>query len=166
MNHQQVTQDITHWIKTFVETPHPLLNGWPPCPYARQARIQGTVDIRVGTDPSQDLQQFVDTGMGQFEVVALVYDAAAWPLHTFRLNWISRLPDTRSAGLYILEDHPAEPETVNGVAMNQGEYAILFVQLRDKLEAAARQLAAKGYYHRWPRDYLDGLFEGREDPTL
>jgi len=166
MNHQQVTQDITHWIKTFVETPHPALDGWPPCPYARQARIQGTVDIRVGTDPSQDLQQFVDTGMGQFEVVVLVYDAEAWPLSEFRLNWISRLPDTRAAGLYILEDHPAEPETVNGVAMNQGAYAILFVQSRDKLEAAARQLAAKGYYHGWSRDYLDGLFEGREDPTL
>lgn len=166
MNQLQVQQDITRWITTFVETAHPALNGWPPCPYARQARIQGTVDIRVGTDPSQDLQQFVDTGMGQFEVVVLVYDAAAWPLDKFRLNWMPRLPDTQAAGLYILEDHPAEPETVNGVEMNQGQYAILFVQSRDKLEAAARQLATKGYYHNWPKDYLTGLFEGREDPTL
>jgi hypothetical protein len=50
--------------------------------------------------------------------------------------------------------------------MNQGKYAILFVQMRDKLETAAQQLASKGYYHSWDREYLTGLFEGREDPTL
>jgi hypothetical protein len=166
MNQEQVTQDITHWIKTFVESPHPLLNGWPPCPYARQARMQGNVDIRVGTVPSQDLQEFVEQGMGTYEVVVLVYDLVEWPLTPFRLDWISKIPSTRAAGLYILEDHPSEPETVNGVAMNQGQYAILFVQMRDKLESAAQQLASKGYYHGWSRDYLTGLFEGREDPTL
>jgi hypothetical protein len=166
MNQEQVTQDITAWIQNFVETPHPLLNGWPPCPYARQARIQGTVDIRIGTTPCQDLQEFATNGMGAYEVVALVYDPVEWPLARFRLDWIAALPQTRSAGLYILEDHPSEQETVNGVVMNQGDYAILFVQSRDKLEAAARQLASKDYYHGWDREYLDGLFEGREDPTL
>jgi hypothetical protein len=165
MNIEQVKHDITEWIKTFVETPHPLLNGWPPCPYARQARMQGTVDILIGTVPSQDLAKFAVQGMGQFEVVALIYDPAAWPLAKFRLDWIAALPATRSAGLYILEDHPQEPETVNGVSMNQGQYAVLFVQLRDKLESAASQLASKGYYHGWDREYLTGLFEGREDPT-
>ena len=165
MNQLQVTQDITEWIKTFVESPHPLLNGWPPCPYARQARMQGTVDIRVGTVPSQDLQEFVEQGMGTYEVVVLVYDPVEWPLAQFRLDWIAVLPATRSAGLYILEDHPEESETVNGVVMNQGQYAMLFVQLRDKLESAARQLATKGYYYGWDREYLTGLFEGREDPT-
>jgi hypothetical protein len=166
MNHDQVQQDITEWIKNFVETPHPLLNGWPPCPYARQARMQGTVDIRVGTVPSQDLQEFADQGMGLYEVVALVYDPVEWSLTQFRLDWISKIPNIRAAGLYVLEDHPEEPETVNGVVMNQGQYAILFVQSRDKLESAARQLANKGYYHDWDREYLTDLFEGREDPTL
>jgi hypothetical protein len=165
MNLEQITQDITHWIKTFVETPHPALDGWPPCPYARQARIQGTVGIRVGTVPSQDLQEFAEQGMGAYEVVALVYDPVEWPLTPFRLDWISKIPNCRAAGLYILEDHPSELETVNSVVMNQGKYAILFVQMRDKLESAAQQLASKGYYHGWDREYLTGLFEGREDPT-
>jgi hypothetical protein len=165
MNQDQVQQDITHWIRTFVETPHPALGGWPPCPYARQARIQGTVDIRVGTVPSQDLEKFAEQGMGTYEVVALVYNPVEWPLDQFRLNWIAAIPKIRNAGLYVLEDHPAEPETVNGVVMNQGQYAILFVQMRDKLESAAQQLASKGYYHGWDREYLTGLFEGREDPT-
>jgi hypothetical protein len=165
MKLEQVKHDITAWIQNFVEAPHPMLNGWPPCPYARQVRIQGSVDIRLGTTPSVDLKQWAESGMGPFEVVALVYDPAKWPLAQFRLDWIAALPYTRSAGLYILEDHPAEQETVNGVSMNQGSYAILFVQSREKLESAARQLASKGYYHGWDREYLTGLFEGREDPT-
>lgn len=166
MNINQVTHDITAWIQNFVEVPHPALAGWPPCPYARQARMQGTVSIQLGSDPSKDLEKYAKLGMGQYEVAALVYDPVVWPLARFRLDWIAALPATRSAGLYILEDHPAEQETVNGVVMNQGQYAILFVQSKSKLESAAQQLASKGYYHGWPREYLDGLFEGREDPTL
>jgi hypothetical protein len=166
MNIEQVTHDITAWIQNFVEAPHPALAGWPPCPYARQARLQGTVSIQLGTDPEQDLKQFATAGMGNTEVAVLVYDPVQWPLARFRLSWIAALPQTRSAGLYILEDHPDESETVNGVPMNQGTYAILFVQSKSKLESAARQLASKGYYHGWSREYLDGLFEGREDPTL
>jgi hypothetical protein len=166
MNQEQVKQEIITWIQHFVEVPHPMLNGWAPCPYARAARIQGTVDIRAGTTPSKDLQEFVVNGMGAYEVVALVYDPAEWSLAAFRLDWVAALPAVRAAGLYILEDHPAEPEIVNGVSMNQGDYAILFVQSREKLESAARQLASKGYYQGWSREYLDGLFEGREDPTL
>jgi hypothetical protein len=165
MNQIQVQQDITQWIKTFVETPHPALGGWPPCPYARQARMQGTVSIQLGTNPQQDLEKFAANGLDNMEVVALIYDPALWPLDQFRLNWIAAIPKIRAAGLYVLEDHPAEPETVNGVVMNQGHYVILFVQSKSKLETAAQQLASKGYYHGWDREYLDGLFEGREDPT-
>jgi hypothetical protein len=166
MKLEQVKHDIFTWIQNFVEVPHPALNGWAPCPYARAARIQGTVDVQLGSTPAEDLKRFAKSGMGSFEVVALVYDPVHWPLAQFRLDWIAALPYTRAAGLYILEDHPSEEESVNGVVMNQGQYAILFVQLRNKLESAARQLASKGYYQDWPRDYLDGLFEGREDPTL
>jgi hypothetical protein len=166
MNQEQVTKDITAWIQNFVETPHPALGGWPPCPYARQARIQGTVGIQLGTDPQQDLEKIANDGMGCMEVIALVYDPAQWPLAKFRLSWIAALPSVRTANLYVLEDHPDELETVNDVVMNQGDYALLFVQSKAKLESAAQQLASKGYYHGWPREYLDGLFEGREDPTL
>lgn len=165
MNHTQVTQDIFNWITNFVEVPHPALAGWAPCPYARQARITGTVTVQLGQDPAQDLQHYIDQGMAQLEVAVLVYDPVVWPLAEFRLNWRAALPGIQAAGLYVLEDHPAELETVNGVIMNQGDYAILFVQSRSKLESAAQQVASKGYYHGWSREYLDGLFEGREDPT-
>ena len=165
MDSVQARQDVINWITGFVEKPNPLLNGWAPCPYARAARVRGEVDIRIGTVPAEDLQTFVDLGMGDYQVVALIYDAAEWDLERFRASWRSQIANLGPQGLYVLEDHPAEPEQVLGVTMNQGTYALLFVQLKSKLEEAAAQLAPRGYYHDWPRDYLEGLFEGREDPT-
>jgi hypothetical protein len=103
--------------------------------------------------------------MGTYQVVALIYDAQTWDLDRFRASWRSQIPNLGPRDLYVLEDHPAESEQVLGVSMNQGTYALLFVQLRSKLEEAAAQLAPRGYYHDWPQDYLQGLFEGRADPT-
>ena len=165
MDITQARQDVINWITGFVEKPNPLLNGWAPCPYARAARLRGEVDIRMGTVPSEDLQTFVAQGLGDHQVVTLIYDADIWDLEQFRASWRSQIEHLQPQGLYVLEDHPAEPEQVLGVSMNQGTYALLFVQLLSKLEEAAAQLAPRGYYHDWPQEYLDGLFEGRQDPT-
>jgi hypothetical protein len=166
MDHVQAKMDVINWITGFVEKPNPLLNGWAPCPYARQARLQSRVDIRIGQNPSSDLENITSHDFKDLDVIALIYDPAIWPLTTFRSAW----QDTQSRvlqdqGIYVLEDHPEDSEQVLGVVMNQGTWALLFVQLRQKLEEAAEQLAAKGYYNNWPEPYLESLFHGRQHPN-
>jgi hypothetical protein len=53
---------------------------------------------------------------------------------------------------------------VNGVCMNQGTYALALVQSLSDLDAKAKTMAEKGFYHNWPEEYLVGLFEHRKDP--
>jgi hypothetical protein len=48
-----------------------------------------------------------------------------------------------AADLLVLEDHPADPEIVNGICMNQGTYALALVQSLSDLDAKAQQMAAK-----------------------
>jgi hypothetical protein len=48
--------------------------------------------------------------------------------------------------------------------MNQGKYAIIFVQQLSKLNDAARQMATKNFYESWPEEYLQELFQHRQDP--
>jgi hypothetical protein len=48
--------------------------------------------------------------------------------------------------------------------MNQGQYALSMVQSLSELDRRAQQIAAKNFYHEWPEDYLQGLFENRLDP--
>jgi hypothetical protein len=66
--------------------------------------------------------------------------------------------------MIALEDHPDDPEIVNGVVMNQGQYALALVQSLSDLNTKAQQMAAKGFYHNWPEQYLQGLFQHRQDP--
>lgn len=163
MDFEQARQDITQWIVDFVEKPTPLLNGWPPCPYARQARLQHKVELRPGIlDPYGDCEL---VEMGALDVIGYVYDPTKFTSGEFNrqvnqanVDWLL------DRGLLALADHPQDQEIVNGVCMNQGQWAIMFVQDLHKLNQAAQQLAHKGFYHGWDDAYLTALFQHRKDP--
>jgi len=162
---ETVKQDILTWSETFVEVPHPALGNWAPCPFARRARLAGTVDIVLGRYPYTDLMARCRDGMGKFEVIIYVYDPKLYPYNYFH----QALEDANQAALLkndllVLEDHPDEVELVNGVCMNQGKYALALVQSLSKLNDSAAQMAAKGFYHTWPEEYLKPLFNHRKDP--
>jgi hypothetical protein len=50
--------------------------------------------------------------------------------------------------------------------MNQGTYALALVQSLSDLNDKAVSMAAKGFYETWPEEYLQGLFEHRQDPRV
>jgi len=165
MDIETVTADILTWSERFVEVPHPALGGWPPCPFARSARLNRTIQVLSGADPYFDLRNRARWGMGQYEVVVYAYDPADWPYSRFHSAIESANQEFLLArDLLALEDHPESVEDVNGVNMNQGQYALVLVQSLSKLNTAAKQMAAKGFYHNWPEEYLTGLFTHRQDP--
>ena len=164
MDIKQAQQDILRWIQNFVERPREELGGWPPCPYARQARLNDLIDIRAGTaDPYVDARNITD--MGSRDVIVVVYDPQEYDAAEFN----TLVDDANAAflqgrGLIALADHPADPEEVCGVIMNQGQYALMFVQDLAKLNGHARRLAERRFYDLWPAKYLATLFRGRQDP--
>lgn len=163
MDITQAQQDIMSWIENFVETPQAQLSGWPPCPFARRARLGGLLDIRPGTDPYLDGMAL--EGMAHYDVIAYVYEPMAIDADTFERYINSVNPGfLLPRGLIALGDHPDLPEVINGVTMNQGQWAIMFVQDLAKLNSHARQLADKGFYQGWPEAYLQSLFQNRTDP--
>jgi hypothetical protein len=165
LNLATVTRDIETWIETFVEVPHPALGGWAPCPYARRARLDRDFEVRLGLAPIHDMIRIAEQGLGGRSVVIVVYDPAqhnysefSADLHTANTQFL--LPNN----LLALEDHPGDPEVVNGVCMNQGTYVLALVQSLSDLDHAAQQMARKGFYDTWPEDYLTELFQHRQDP--
>lgn len=165
MDIKTVTQDILAWLETFVEVPHPALGNFPPCPFARQARLQGTVGIFIGQEPYFDLKSRAATGMQQYEVIVYAYDPEEWTQEYFSPKLQSANQDfLLAANLIVLEDHPAAVEDVNGVIMNQGKYALAMIQSLSDLNQRAQQMANKGFYHAWPESYLEQLFQHRIDP--
>ena len=167
LNIDQVTQAITHWIQNFVEVPHAALGGFPPCPYARAARLKRSYAVYTGADPYYDLKNRARWGMGNHEVIIYAYDPAEWSYNLFSSSLAQANQEfLLAADLLALEDHPADPEIVNGVCMNQGTYALALVQNLTDLNAKAQQMASKGFYDSWPEEYLSALFQHRKDPRL
>ena len=165
MELDQVKQDIESWIENFVEVPHPALGGFPPCPFARQARMKRTFEVYLGSDPYYDLKNRARWGMGGREVIIYAYDPEEWPYKLFSTSIESANTEhLLRADILALEDHPDDVENVNGVIMNQGKYALALVQCLSDLNIKAKQMATKGFYHGWPEEYLQGLFHHRQDP--
>ena len=165
MDRETVTADILAWSETFVEVPHPSLGGWPPCPFARQARLNNTIQVLTGADPYFDLRNRARWGMGAYEVIVYAYDPVDWPYQRFH----AAVEDANtefllSRDILALEDHPDSVEDVNGVVMTHGKYALVLVQSLSQLNVAAKQMGSKGFYHAWPEKYLTGLFNHRTDP--
>lgn len=156
-----VEQAILKWMEEFVEQPHPSLGNWPPCPYARQARLSNNILIKAGTDPYHDGQALALTYDWTKEVVVFWYDHHKNPVEEFIAKVQKLNKEIMPMNVVALEDHPAAEEYVAGVKMNFGTCALLVVQKLDKLNAAADQLRAKGYYDHWSEESLDEVVTWR-----
>lgn len=112
-----------------------------------------------------DMMNIVRYGMNGKDVIAVAYDPKKYERERFAqdiefCNQVYLL----SNDLLALEDHPDDPEIVNGVCMNQGKYALVLVQGLTDLNKKAQIVARKGFYDIWPEEYLSFLFRHREDP--
>ena len=161
----QARVDIENWITNFVEVPHPALGGWPPCPYAKKARLEQDFEVRLGMDPYFDLVNLSIDGLNNKSVIIYVYNADYWSHDQFSFSLrCANLDYLLKKDILALEDHPADPEWVNGICMNQGTYALSMCQSLTDLNTRARHMANKGFYDTWPEEYLTALFQHREDP--
>ncbi len=165
MELEQAKTDIKSWIENFLEVPHPALGGFSPCPYARSARVKKSYEVYIGVDPYYDLKNRARWGMGNKEVIIYAYDPVEWSYNLFSESLKNANTEhLLRKDLIALEDHPTDVEMVNGVCMNQGTYALALVQSVSDLNAKAKTMADKGFYHNWPEEYLQGLFQHRKDP--
>ena len=165
MNLEQVKVDIDRWIEEFLEIPNPALGGWAPCPYARRAKLDNAYEVRLGNNILFDLIDVGRNGLGDKDVVILAYNPAKYAGVDFELAVQTACQEYLiPQDLIALVDHPALPELVNGVSMNQGTYALILIQRLSDLDQRAAAIGRKGFYDSWPESYLRELFQHRQDP--
>ena len=153
-----VESTLLTWMEKFVEQPHPSLGGWPPCPFARQARLTKNIDIRLGQDPYADCMSLLYYDWSK-EVVIFWYDDI--DAESFIDDVVRANSTLLSKDIVALEDHPATEEIIAGVKMNFGLCPIIVLQKNSKLNQSADQLREKGYYHNWSQTDIDKIVTWR-----
>lgn len=166
MTEEAQKQDILKWIREFVEKPNALLNNWPPCPYAKEARLKNKV--RICMTSLENLEQtfseevlLLESSNHEVSVVALnkgvlmSVTEAKELIHALRHKWSAR-------DIYILMDHPEIKEVTRGLCMNQGTYQIFFLQRLSSLKKAEGELEKAGYYSDWDSDYYQRVVQSRK----
>jgi hypothetical protein len=162
MDQQQIRQQLVAWLVDFVEKPNPMLNGWAPCPYAKKARATNLFDIQFAT--ASTLATTIASAaqqLDQRDVVAVCVDHKQISAADLT-NLVQQLNDQlMPQDVLLLEDHPEDVEIINGVHMNFGACAIVFVQQLSKINKASDQLRAGGYYDCWSQENLDSVVSWR-----
>lgn len=151
---------IKDWILNFLSTPQPLLNGFPPCPYARKALIDNKIKFFKSSDYVNDICDLFDNWDEAIDVaVCVVPDEEDSILFVSNASKINEL--YLSKGFGVLEDHIKIPELFFNLSFNNGKHNIILCQRIEKLNTAAAQLLSKGYYDNWPKDMYDDVVSWR-----
>ena len=158
LDQSTVESALLKWMEEFVEVPHSSLGGWPPCPFARQARLSRNIDIRQGSDPFNDCVSLLEYDWSK-EVVIFWYNYIDPESFMDSVNRANRV--LLEKDIVALEDHPDTEEIIAGVKMNFGLCPIIVLQKNSKLNQSADQLKEKGYYHSWSQEDLDKIVSWR-----
>lgn len=162
MDQQLIQQQLEAWLVDFVEKPNPMLNGWAPCPYARRARVSDRFAICFATaDTLVDTIETAAQQLNERDVVAVCVDAEKISAADLSATVEQLNAQLMNQDVLLLEDHPEDVEIVNGVHMNFGACAIVFVQQLSKINEASDQLRAGGYYDCWSQENLDSVVTWR-----
>lgn len=164
---ETVSEQLKQWMLEFVERPNPALGAWAPCPYARQARVNNQIRIEV-VEPHLLRSAVFDSvrWLDQYEVVVIAFDHSRVKVPVFVTDVAAWNQELMTQNVVILEDHPDCYEYVNHVRMNFGHAGLLIIQHLDKLNQAADQLRAKGYYDSWsPAEYANVVGWRYKQPT-
>jgi hypothetical protein len=159
---KDVIDSIIDWMEKFVEVPHPSFGNMPPCPYARQFRLQNKVKIvEAKKDIWEECKHQMQDWDDSWEAIILATKDTDINSNTLSQK-ISECNDTfKKDDLVALEDHPHSEEIIDGVKMNHGSLVLVVVQRLKRLNQFSKNLQQTKYYHNWSEENLDDVVNWR-----
>jgi len=139
---------LESWIENFLDKPHPAFGGYSPCPYAKKSLIDAKVEFiacNAHTFPDK-------INIKGYDVIVYIFEDE---MSAEELTKKAEVFNTQNPSLVALEDHPQEQEAVKDCVLNNGRYATIFIQDRQKLEKFRKNLKKTCYYENWSAEYLD-----------
>lgn len=156
-----MVEEIKQWVEDFVSVKHETLNVIP-CPFAKQALMNNTIKYVPTERIGETLASMVDNWSDKYEVVVLYTDTELYTPQEVSdiVERFNKLAMSRD--IVALEDHPNDPEILNGVEMNFGKAILVLVQRLSKLNKASDILKKSGYYDTWPEENYNDVVAWRK----
>ena len=166
-------KDLESWIYSWVSVYNENLQA-VPCPFAKQAYVDGKILVQEitpmgGYSMSELIYGYLDTITNPWpfvekEVIVLGCD----PATITAVELADTVADCNAAtleprGYVALVDHPASPEIIAGETMNQGSWALVLLQSKEKLNKASAMLERQGYYSTWSEENLNDVVNWRKN---
>lgn len=151
---------LKEWILEFLSRPQDLLNGFPPCPYAKKSLIENKIKFYSSVDYIKDIYEAFDNWNDSVEAIIFIVPDDVNSL-TFVEN-IKKINEIYlNKGFVCLEDHKDIPEPFFDLYFNNGKYNIVICQKLEKINQAAGVLLKKGYYTNWSEEMYDQVVAWR-----
>jgi hypothetical protein len=166
MNEHSIEQDIWHWVENYIEKPHAFYNyKFPPCPFARAARLKKLLDVKVYTSGS--LNQFIATQTQDLIKSDLNTRILVFPHYVRWFYWtkwaIKQLNKTTIPQDYYLQygravgSHSQYP----GLFSQRPYFVVIINKLSDVMEGH-QMLAKTDYYSNWSHDHYRDVVVRRQ----
>lgn len=168
MNTEIIKQDIYDWVVSFIETNHEFYNHkFPPCPFAKSARLKGMMDIQVWQ--KGNYKKFVKhyaTDMHNntnFTVRILVFPHSM-KYRFWMKNTVAKL-NTEIAGLDLYAQIGSAIKTTSkypGI-LETGPYGIVIINRLSDILSGHQSLLKTDYYKSWSPEHYNAVVTRRQE---
>ena len=136
--------DIKNWIEKFVSVHNETMDQ-VPCPFAKQAMLDERINYVSGGKHTITplLNSLASNWDDKYEVVVVYSDKNELTPNQLKILVDDFNKFARDKDVVALEDHPDDPEILNGVSMNFGKAILILVQRLSKLNKASDILKRK-----------------------
>jgi hypothetical protein len=152
---------LKEWIMNFLSKPQESLNGFPPCPFAKDSLLNQKIKFYESDNYVKDIRFEFENWDYSLDVVVFIVPDEVDP-ETF-VKEIKKLNDYyKDKGFLCLEDHKSIPEPFFDLSFNNGKYNIVVCQQIEKINQATSVLLKKGYYKNWNKEMFDQVVSWRQ----
>jgi hypothetical protein len=164
----EIEQDIWNWVINYIEVANEFYNyKFPPCPYAKSARLKGLMDVVAYQQGN--IKNFIDSQVNdivenkKFNVRVIVFPAhVRWYFHIHK--HVQNLNKT-----IILKDYYAQygralqtSSQYAGIFKGKPYFIVIVNKLSDIL-SGHQSLLSTDYYDNWTNDHYNHVVNRRRD---
>ena len=163
-----VEHDIWEWIQNFIEVNHKFYGyKFPPCPYAKTARIKGLVAVHAYTNGN--VFKFIKTmsnkniEQNKHSVMVLVLPPRIKFINWIFSKFINNLNKTLVKNDYYAQYGTALTTTSSYTGLfNSGEYSIVIINKLSEILSGHKSLLKTDYYKPWAKHHYSAVVDRRQ----